>query len=67
MTYGNAQGRVVFTQDEDYFRIHTAGVAHPGVVYARQQTRTIGQIIGSLVLIWELLEPEEMANRVEFI
>ena len=28
--------------------------------------RTIGQVIDLLALIWELYDPEEMANRVEF-
>ena len=32
-----------------------------------QQARTIGEIISALELIWEVLEPDEMSNRVEFI
>jgi predicted nuclease of predicted toxin-antitoxin system len=60
-------GRVLFTQDRDYLRLHAAGEPHAGIAYCHQQTRSIGEIIDALVLIWEVYEPEEMANRVEYI
>jgi hypothetical protein len=46
-----------------------AQVASPraGIVYCGKDTRSIGEIIQGLVLVWELLEPEEMANRIEFL
>jgi hypothetical protein len=43
------------------------GIEHAGIVYCKQNTRSIGEIIAGLELIWELCEPEEMRNRVEFI
>jgi len=55
------------TQDEDFLRINATGTPHAGIAYCRQQTRTIGQIIDGLVLIWELLDPPEMENRIEFL
>jgi len=30
------EGRVLFTQDADFLRLHTSGVGHSGIVYARQ-------------------------------
>ena len=62
-----AEGRVIFTQDEDFLGIDALGVDHAGIAYCRQRTRSIGQIIRSLTDIWEILEPEEMAGRVEFL
>ena len=62
-----AEGRVIFTQDEDFLRIHAAGVEHAGIAHCRQRSRSIGQIVGSLSDLWERLEPEEMAGRVEFL
>lgn len=62
-----AEGRVIFTQDEDFLRIHAAGVEHAGIAYCHQRARSLGQIVGSLAEIWELLEPDEMAGRVEFL
>ena len=67
IVFGIAQLRVVFTQDQDFLRIHAAGIPHAGIAFCRQQSRTIGEIIDSLVLIWEVLEPQEMESRVEFI
>jgi hypothetical protein len=40
---------------------------HAGIAYYQQRRRSIGDIIRGLVLIWELLEPEEMAGRVEYV
>lgn len=67
VAFGISESRVIFTQDQDFLRIHARGVPHAGIAFARQQTRTIGQIIDGLHLIWELMEPEEMQNRVEFL
>jgi predicted nuclease of predicted toxin-antitoxin system len=62
-----AEGRVLFTQDADFLRLHAAGAAHAGIVYCRQQSRPVGAILRDLILIWEILEPEEMRGRVEFL
>ncbi len=60
------QGRVLFTEDPDFLPLIAANDC-PGVAYCNQNTRTIGQIIFGLQLIWEIYEPEEMRNRIEFI
>jgi predicted nuclease of predicted toxin-antitoxin system len=62
-----ANGRAIFTNDSDFLRLHDQGVEHPGIVYCHQQSRSIGEIVRALELIWEVLEAEEMRNRVEFI
>lgn len=67
LLFSLATGRVLFTQDRDFLRLHAAGAVHAGIVYCRQGTRSIGEIIQGIVRIWELLEPEEMKNRVEFV
>ena len=38
------EGRVLFTHDPDFLRLHAASVAHAGIVYAPQGT-PIGNII----------------------
>ena len=40
---------------------------HRGIAFCDQQRRGIGQIIAGLLLIWEVYEPEEMENRIEFL
>ena len=67
VAYGLAQGRVIFTQDRDFLRLHAAGVQHAGIVYRDKDTKSIGEIIQGLVLIWEVLEPDEMQNRIEYL
>jgi predicted nuclease of predicted toxin-antitoxin system len=66
-----ALGRVVFTQDEDFLREahrrQETGEAFAGVVYAHQLTVTIGQCVADLELIAKAYEPEDMANRVEYL
>ena len=59
------EGRVVFTQDEDYLRL-AARTEHAGVVYARQE-KPIREIISGLMLIYQLLEAEEMWNHIEYL
>ena len=61
-----AEGRVLFTQDEDFLRLHAAGVAHAGIAYAPQGT-PIGQIVRGLMLIHQVLEPDDMTGHVEYL
>jgi predicted nuclease of predicted toxin-antitoxin system len=60
------QSRVIFTQDADFLRLHAAGVPHCGIVYAPQHT-PVGHIVRSLMLIYDVLSPEDMLNHVEFL
>lgn len=64
-------GRVVFTQDQDFlveahFRQET-GQPFLGVIYAHQLNVTIGQCVDDLELIAKVGEPEDLANRVEYL
>jgi uncharacterized protein with PIN domain len=61
-----AQGRVIFTQDADFLRLHAKGLSHAGIVYAHQQT-PIGDVIRGLMLIYQVLEPRDMHSHVEFL
>ena len=67
VTFAQASGRVIFTQDGDFLGIQNSGIAHPGIVYCPKDGRTLGQVIAALQLIWEVCEPGETMNRVEFI
>jgi predicted nuclease of predicted toxin-antitoxin system len=61
------ENRVAVTNDADFLRLHSLGVFHRGIVYYHMESRSIGEILRSLILIHELLSPEEMRNSVEFI
>jgi hypothetical protein len=62
-----AEGRVIFTQDRDFLRINAARVPHAGIAYCPKGSKSIGEIIDGLMLIWDVLDPEEMPDRVEFL
>lgn len=67
IAFAVSDGRVIVSNDHDLLRLHDQGVEHPGIAYGHQQSRTIGETIRALELIWEILDPEEMRNRVQFI
>ena len=60
------EGRVLFTQDDDFLRLHAADVEHAGIAYAPQGT-SIGDLIRSLMLISQVLETEDMKGHVEYL
>jgi len=67
IAFALAQQRIIFTQDDDFLRLHQAQVAHTGIVYCHQGSRSIGEMIRALALIWERVELEDMVGQVEFI
>jgi hypothetical protein len=66
LAFATAEGRVLFSQDADFLRLHAEGRSHCGIAYAPQQT-AIGVMVRGLMLIYDLLTPDEMRNQVEFL
>ena len=60
------EGRVVFTQDQDFLRLHAAGLPHAGIAFAPHGT-PVGKLIQGLMLIHQILDAEDMHNHVEFL
>jgi len=67
LDYALKEGRVLFTQDEDFLRLHAAGMPHAGIVYCKPGTRSIGQIIQYLHLMSDCLEPDDMQGQIEYL
>ena len=61
-----AEDRVIFTQDHDFLRHHHAGVTHAGIVYSKQGSRSIGEIVRHLKLMHDCLDQSDMAGQVEY-
>lgn len=61
------QKRVIFTHDQDFLIIASRTNDHPGIVYCKQRTRSLGEIIEGLVLIYEVYSAQEMMGRVEYL
>ncbi len=67
LAYCLSQTRVIVTQDDDYLKLHAAGIPHAGISYCHQGSRGVGRMIRSLQLIWEVYEPHEMMNYIEYL
>jgi predicted nuclease of predicted toxin-antitoxin system len=67
LAYAVANNRTIVTQDTDSLRLAAAGHEHLGIVFFAAQSRSIGEVIRAVQLIWEVYETEEMRNRVEYI
>jgi predicted nuclease of predicted toxin-antitoxin system len=67
LAYSRAERRILFTEDRDFLIWAASGLEHAGIVYCAQNTRSIGQIVQRIGLIWEIYEIEEMSNHLEFV
>lgn len=59
--------RVLVTHDDDLLALHQTGISHAGIAFCHPMKHSIGGLLQSLLLIWEVLEPEEMMDKVEFL
>ena len=66
IAYALSEGRVIFTQDADFLRHHSADVMHAGIVYSRQGSRSIGDIVRYLKLMHDCLEEADLAGQLEY-
>ena len=66
LAFAFSQGRVIFTQDDDFLKLAALGHEHAGIVYAHQRT-PIGAIISGLMLIYSVLSAEEMVGNIEYL
>jgi len=67
LAFAAASERVLVTHDADFLRLHAQGVAHTGIAYCRSGELPAGVMQRRLALIHELLTPQEMAGRIEFL
>jgi hypothetical protein len=67
IAFALSESRILITHDDDFVILHRSGINHAGIAYCDQKRRSIGEILNTLVLIWETLEPEDMKNQLEFL
>lgn len=67
LSFAHSQKRVIFTQDRDFLQLHYSGANHSEIVYRTKESRSIGEILRELILIWEVLTPEELIGNIEYI
>ncbi|MFO8035166.1 MAG: DUF5615 family PIN-like protein [Anaerolineales bacterium] len=66
LALASAQQRVLVTRDDDFLKLHAEGVQHAGIVFVPAQA-TISAVVQGLVLVYSVLDSEEMENHVEFL
>ncbi len=67
VAFARSEGRIIVTHDPDFLRLHREGVDHAGIAYCPIGSRSVGEMIRSLVLIAEVLSTEDMTCSVEFL
>lgn len=65
--FARRERRVMVSHDPDFLRFASATTNHAGIVFSHMGMRSVGEIITSLILIYEVLVPEEMEGRVEYL
>lgn len=59
--------RMMVTHDDDFLVMANRSTEHCGVAYCRPRTRSMGELIEALRLIYEVLSPDEVRGRVEYL
>jgi predicted nuclease of predicted toxin-antitoxin system len=66
LAFALAECSVIVTRDQDFLRVASQMRDHRGIVFytAKQSMR---EVIQGLILIYEVMSPEEMVGHVEYI
>ncbi len=59
--------RVMVTRDHHFLDLHWSGFPHAGIVYCSSRVVGIGAIIHGLIVIHNLLSPDEMMDHLEIL
>ncbi len=61
------QGRVIYTNDTGFLRLHATGAEHSGIIYHHMRVYPIGEAIRRVAIACDAMSPEDMVGRVEFL
>lgn len=59
--------RVIVTRDKGFLRFAASNRDHPGIVFVSRTAGSIGEVIAGLILIYEVIVPDEMEGHVEYL
>ncbi len=66
LDFARREARTLVTFDSDFLSL-TRGVRHSGIAFCAASKYSIGELIYVLLVLSEMLGPEEMENHVEFL
>ena len=67
LAFALKEGRVMVTLDSDFIALAGRGAEHAGIAYAKPGTRSVGELIRTLLLIQGTLESAAMVGHVEYL
>lgn len=67
LAYIRQEQRVFVTNDAGFLARNARGEEHFGLVYYPPGSHSVDEVITFLVLMYEILTPEEMVSRVEYL
>ena len=67
LAFAVREQRVIVTHDDDFLKLARLRGKHWGIAYCHSQSRSIGQIIGGLLLIHDCLDRDAMREHIEFL
>lgn len=67
LAYVRQERRVLVTNDADFLARTTKGEIHFGIVFYAVNSRSIGEIVTFLTLLYEIMSPDEIVNKVEYL
>ena len=65
--YVQKEKRVLVTFDADFLRVAKVRQKHWGLVFCGLKSRTVGALVKNLLILYEVLEADEMVGQVEFL
>lgn len=66
LVFALREDRVLITQDKDFLALHAKGIEHCGIVYGHQH-KSIGVISKGIMLVYQVLETDDMKNHLEYL
>lgn len=67
LAFALAEERVVVTHDNDFLRLHAAGIPHAGIAYCHQEKYPLGTLLQMLLLLDACETTPLMMGRVEYL
>lgn len=65
--FSTQENRVFVTFDDDLLRLASQGLEHAGIVFCSASKYSIGELIYALLLVYDVLNPEDFQNHIEFL
>jgi predicted nuclease of predicted toxin-antitoxin system len=67
IAWARREGWVLVTDDTDFLAFASRSEDHAGIVFCRRSRHTMGEIIRFLRLVHDVMEPQELAGRIEHV